>query len=218
LPGVVIYGVGSPLVADVEESLGRAGTPVAAAVQNQPGSAHLLDPSPLIAADDLTPALLDLPYLVPLFRPANRQHAADEAAARGLSSPYVLIDPSVAVPRSLDAAPGLYVNAGCSLGAASRYEEWVLVNRGAGVGHHVHLGRFVSIGPGAVLAGQVMLGDGALVGAGAVVLPGRTIGANAVIGAGSVVTDDVPDGCLVVGNPARVVNSDMGGFRDRPVV
>ena len=216
--GVVIYAVGSPLVADVEESLGRAGAEVAAAVQNQPGSVHLLDPGPLIEAGDLTAALLDLPYLVPLFTPANRQHAADEAAARGFSSPYLLIDPSAAVPRSLDAAPGVYVNTGCSLGAASRFEEWVLVNRGAGIGHHAHLGRYASVGPGAVLAGEVTLGDGAVVGAGAVVLPGRTVGANAVVGAGSVVTDDVPEQCLVVGNPASVVKDEIGGYGDRPVV
>jgi acetyltransferase-like isoleucine patch superfamily enzyme len=32
------------------------------------------------------------------------------------------------------------------------------------------------------------------------------IGANAVIGAGSVVVKDVPDGSIVVGNPAVIVN------------
>lgn len=37
------------------------------------------------------------------------------------------------------------------------------------------------------------------------ILPGVTIGDGAVIGAGSVVTRDVPAGCVVVGNPARVL-------------
>jgi UDP-2-acetamido-3-amino-2,3-dideoxy-glucuronate N-acetyltransferase len=45
----------------------------------------------------------------------------------------------------------------------------------------------------------------ARVGGGAVLLPGVTVGENALVGAGSVVTHDVPDGAIVLGNPARVV-------------
>jgi len=47
----------------------------------------------------------------------------------------------------------------------------------------------------------------ARVGGGSVLLPGVTIGANAFVGAGSVVTRDVPEGAIVVGNPARVVGT-----------
>ena len=37
------------------------------------------------------------------------------------------------------------------------------------------------------------------------ILPGVTIGENAIIGTGAVVTKDVPDNCLAVGVPAKVV-------------
>lgn len=46
---------------------------------------------------------------------------------------------------------------------------------------------------------------GAIVGANATLLPGITIGVSALVGAGSVVTRDVPDGGVVVGNPARII-------------
>ena len=46
---------------------------------------------------------------------------------------------------------------------------------------------------------------GASVGANATILPGLTIGEGAMVGAGSVVTKDVPPGCKVVSNPARIV-------------
>lgn len=46
---------------------------------------------------------------------------------------------------------------------------------------------------------------GAWLGQNVVVCPGVTIGRNAVIGANSVVRDDVPDFCVAVGAPARVV-------------
>lgn len=46
---------------------------------------------------------------------------------------------------------------------------------------------------------------GAKVGANATILPGVVIGRNALVGAGSVVTKDVPDGAVVVGNPAKII-------------
>lgn len=47
---------------------------------------------------------------------------------------------------------------------------------------------------------------GAKIGANATILPGVVIGENALVGAGSVVVYNVPDGAVVVGNPARVIN------------
>ena len=52
----------------------------------------------------------------------------------------------------MEAGPGSYVNAGCSLGSGSVLGAFVFVNRGASLGHHARLGPFVSIGPGVVLA------------------------------------------------------------------
>ena len=48
---------------------------------------------------------------------------------------------------------------------------------------------------------------GAIIGANATLLPGVRIGARALVGAGAVVTRDVPPGTVVVGNPARVINT-----------
>ncbi|MGQ9585008.1 MAG: acyltransferase [Anaerolineae bacterium] len=64
---------------------------------------------------------------------------------------------------------------------------------------------------------------GARLGAGAVILPGVTIGAEALVGAGAVVTRDVPDGMVVVGNPARPLKrveelTCPPGFYERPYV
>jgi UDP-2-acetamido-3-amino-2,3-dideoxy-glucuronate N-acetyltransferase len=45
----------------------------------------------------------------------------------------------------------------------------------------------------------------ARIGGGVVLCPGVTIGENALVGAGSVVTRDIPDRCIAMGNPARIV-------------
>lgn len=54
-------------------------------------------------------------------------------------------------------------------------------------------------------ADPVEIGDNCWIGANVVILPGVTIGANSVIGAGSVVVRDIPENCVAVGNPCRVL-------------
>lgn len=51
----------------------------------------------------------------------------------------------------------------------------------------------------------ITVGDNVWIGAGVQVMPGVTIGSNVVIGGGSVVVKDIPDNCVAVGNPCRVL-------------
>lgn len=57
------------------------------------------------------------------------------------------------------------------------------------------------------LCQPVVLGRNVWLGMGAIILPGVTIGDHAIVGAGAVVTKDVPEKTVVVGNPARVVQT-----------
>jgi sugar O-acyltransferase (sialic acid O-acetyltransferase NeuD family) len=214
---VVLYGVGSPVVVDVEESMLRGGIKVAAAVHNVDGKAWVLNRTCLVERAALPPDLPTFPFLVPLFTPGNRQRASAEAFAAGFTRAYTLIDPTSVTPSAWVLGHGIYINSGCTIGAATRVGDFVFINRGACIGHHVVLERFVSVGPGVLLGGQVTVGKGALVGAGAVVLPGVSVGENAVVGAGAVVTRDVPDHTLVVGSPARAVKTGIPGHNDLTV-
>lgn len=51
----------------------------------------------------------------------------------------------------------------------------------------------------------VVIKKGAVISVGCIIIAGVTIGENAIVGAGSVVTNDIPDNCVAVGNPARVI-------------
>ena len=52
---------------------------------------------------------------------------------------------------------------------------------------------------------SVLIKKGAVVSVGCIIIAGVTIGENAMVGAGSVVTNNIPDNCVAVGNPARVI-------------
>ncbi len=53
------------------------------------------------------------------------------------------------------------------------------------------------------------IGDNTIVGIRSIVLPGVKIGNHVVIGAGSVVTKDIPDHCIVAGNPAKIIREGI---------
>ena len=52
---------------------------------------------------------------------------------------------------------------------------------------------------------KTLLKKNASIGANVTILPGVTIGENSMVGAGAVVTKDVPDNCIVAGNPAKII-------------
>ena len=52
---------------------------------------------------------------------------------------------------------------------------------------------------------EIRIKKNAWIGARVNILAGVTIGENAIIGTGSVVTKDIPDNCVAVGNPARII-------------
>jgi len=112
---------------------------------------------------------------------------------------------------------GVTIGARCKIQSHSFICEGVTIEDEVFVGHNVNFlnDRY----PGATTESGAMKSDSdwvlehtlvrrrAAIGTGAVILPGLTIGAGAMVGAGSVVTKDVPDGAVVVGNPARVVRT-----------
>ncbi|WP_320019047.1 sugar O-acetyltransferase [Labilibaculum manganireducens] len=51
----------------------------------------------------------------------------------------------------------------------------------------------------------VKIEDNVWIGGGVIILPGVTIGKNSVIGAGSVVTKSIPENCVAVGNPCKII-------------
>ena len=56
-------------------------------------------------------------------------------------------------------------------------------------------------------SGCIEVKNNVFIGSNTIILPNVRIGNNVMIGAGSVVTKDVPDNSVVVGNPARVIES-----------
>lgn len=60
-------------------------------------------------------------------------------------------------------------------------------------------------------SGKVKIGNNVFIGMNTTILKGVTIGNNVIIGANSLINKDVPDNCVVVGNPMKIV-SDLDTY------
>ncbi len=58
-------------------------------------------------------------------------------------------------------------------------------------------------------AAKTVIGSYCFIGCGSIIMPNITVGDHSVIAAGSVVTKDVPNNCIVAGNPAKVIKTGI---------
>lgn len=199
---MILFGIRSPLIVDVEETLRRCNIEIDAAVSVN-DTPRMLDQSCVVDLAEFVPKE-GATFFATAFSPIRRGELIEQARSLGLVLGDAIIDPTAILPSSCRIGAGSYVNAGVTIGGATFVGESVLINRAASIGHHVVLGDRVSIGPGATLAGDIRVGENSVIGAGATIQPDVRIGANVLVSAGSVVRKHVADNSLVAGNPAVV--------------
>lgn len=88
--------------------------------------------------------------------------------------------------------------------------------------NNIHIGHGCTIAPGVIIrdcdsheiigspaSKPIIIGEHVWIGTNAIILKGVTIGNGAVVAAGAIVTKDVPANCVVAGNPAKIVKSNI---------
>lgn len=155
---------------------------------------------PVIKSNDFDPANGE-ELIISIGSNSARWTVAQKLAG---SSFATAVHPSAILSETATVQPGSVVMAGAILNPYAKVGQHCIINTGATIDHECQLGDFVHISPNATLCGNVKVGDHSWVAAGAVVIPGVTIGERAIVGAGAVVLKDVPDGAVVVGNPAHI--------------
>lgn len=83
-----------------------------------------------------------------------------------------------------------------------------IINQTSSIGHDVKIGEFCEICPNVSISGNCVIGDYSFIGTAAIILPKVKIGKNVIVGAGAVVSKDLPDNCVAVGIPAKIIKQN----------
>ena len=114
---------------------------------------------------------------------------------------------------------------GCQLGVGTKIGNNVNLGYG-GLGIVIHenavIGNNVRIGTNTTIGGTMnnskvpIVGDNTIISTGAKILGPTRVGRNCVIGANAVVMNNIPDNCVVVGVPAKIIknNINIGDYRN----
>ena len=84
----------------------------------------------------------------------------------------------------------------------------VVIHKRCVIGRNCHIAQNVTMGGTSDLYEVPILGDNVSVGAGANIIGAVHVGNNVKIGAGAVVIRDIPNNCIAVGVPARIIKKE----------
>lgn len=146
--------------------------------------------------------------------PAVRSKLAERLTAVGVSL-GVVVDVTTLVADSAVLDSGVVVSPLCSISSDARLKRNSSVNTMSIVGHDVEIGENSVISSMVNIGGASKIGANCYIGMGALIKESVMIGDNVIIGMGSVVYQDVPDGVIALGNPARPMrpNTDQKVFK-----
>lgn len=149
----------------------------------------------------------------------NEQHISIGAST--MIGPHVALSVGMVEGQEALTSPVVSIGDRCLIGRGSGIVGHFRIEIGDDVwtGHHVYITDqnhgyddvSVPISVQSQPERAVRIGDRSWIGHGSVILPGVTIGKHVVIGANSVVTRDIPDYCVAVGSPARVIRTFVEG-------
>lgn len=120
---------------------------------------------------------------------------------------HTAVHKSTVVSNSASIGFGSVVMANCVINSNAVVGNHCIINSSSVIEHDCTLDDFVHISPNATLTGNIHVGEGSHIGAGVTILPNLSIGKWCKIGAGAVVLNDLPDNCVAVGNPAKIIKS-----------
>jgi len=125
--------------------------------------------------------------------------------------------PHPGITISMQKARGIKIGKNCHIAPYVQldwlYPSQISIGDNVAIGSNTMIFAHVNIGTNEFLKTEkyprqvkpVIIKSGAWINPGCIITAGITIGKNSITAVGSVVTNDIPDYCVVAGNPARII-------------
>ncbi|MFN7662605.1 MAG: NeuD/PglB/VioB family sugar acetyltransferase [Alphaproteobacteria bacterium] len=128
----------------------------------------------------------------------------DYLVAKGLTAVNIC-DSSALLEKNITVEDGVQIMKAVIVNSDTKIGKQCILNTRSTVEHHDHLGMGVEIGPASTLCGRVDVKDFSWIGAGSTILPRISIGKNSIVGGGALVRENVKEGTIVAGVPAKFI-------------
>ena len=120
-----------------------------------------------------------------------------------------LIDNTAIVSPSVKLGEGVTVSAYCFISSSAVLHDNTVLNTDALVGHDVNIAENSVLSSAVNIGGNCSIGENTYIGMGAQIKQGTAIGKEVIIGMGSIVHDNIQDGMIALGNPARPMRRNL---------
>lgn len=110
------------------------------------------------------------------------------------------------VSRYAEIGEGIVIMPGAIVNAEARIGNGCILNTNCSVDHDCKIGDFCHVAPGCAISGSTTIGNNTFLGTRAAVIDRLCIGEDVMVAAGAVVVKNVPNHCVVMGVPAKIVN------------
>jgi sugar O-acyltransferase (sialic acid O-acetyltransferase NeuD family) len=148
---------------------------------------------------------VDNRFTIGIGNPVLRKKLYDKFTAIGGEFVSTISSSSFIGSYDVEIGIGSNVLSGTIFSNSSKIGMGCIVYYNSIITHDCIIGDFVEISPSATILGRATIGSFTQIGCNSTVLPNIKIGINVIVGAGSVVTKNLPDNCVAVGIPAKII-------------
>jgi len=149
----------------------------------------------------------DVEFVIANGEPAVREKLFNKIEDNNYSL-ATLIDPTAIISLTSIIKQGVIVGPNAIISSNANINENVAVNVGGVIGHDITIGQNTVVSSYGNIGGASIIGSCSYIGMGAMVKENTIIGNKVIIGMGSVVYNNIPDGVIALGNPARPMRAN----------
>ncbi len=160
--------------------------------------------------DEFSGCKENVEFIIANGTPKHRKNIFDRLVSQNYQLTS-LIDPTAIVSPRAHLGKGVIVLQYSCINSNVVLMDNSLVHPHVSVGHDIVIGMHSIVCVTVRIGGNTIIGDETFLGEGAIIRDHLRIGSNAIVSMGAVVYRNVPDGVIVMGHPARVIQKNTDG-------